>query len=142
MVPILLCSVVALAIVVLALIAILRGRNQVECYGRMIPEKQVRYAFVIVAMGITATMTSTLLLTVFEADSFSFLDILYEATSAFATVGASTGITGELTPASQLVVAATMFLGRVGPLTLLIALAGTSQTTSQYQYPQERVSLG
>ena len=133
---------VTLAIVVLALIAILRGRNQVECYGRMIPEKQVRYAFVIIAMGLTATMTSTLLLTVFEADSFSFLDILYEATSAFATVGASTGITGELTPASQLVVAATMFLGRVGPLTLLIALAGTSQTTSQYQYPQERVSLG
>jgi trk system potassium uptake protein len=133
---------VALAIMVLSLIAILRGRNHVECYGRMIPEDQVRYAFVIVAMGLAATMTSTLLLTMFEAESFSFLDIMYEATSAFATVGVSTGITGYLTPASQLVVAATMFLGRVGPLTLLIALAGTSRTTSQYQYPQERVSLG
>ena len=133
---------VALAIMVLSLIAILRGRNHVECYGRMIPEDQVRYAFVIVAMGLAATMTSTLLLTMFEAESFSFLDIMYEATSAFATVGVSTGITGYLTPASQLVVAATMFLGRVGPLTLLIALAGRSRTTSQYQYPQERVSLG
>ena len=132
----------ALAIIVLALLAILRGRKQVECYGRMIPENQVRYAFVIVAMGLAVTMASTLLLTMFEADSFSFLDILYEATSAFATVGVSTGITGYLTPASQLVVAATMFLGRVGPLTLLIALAGTGQTSSQYQYPQERVSLG
>jgi trk system potassium uptake protein TrkH len=133
---------VALAIIVLALISILRGRNHVECYGRMIPDSQVRYAFVIVAMGIGATMTSTLLLTVFEADAFSFIDILYEATSAFATVGVSTGITSDLNPASQLVVTATMFLGRVGPLTLLLALAGTGQTVDQYQYPLERVSLG
>lgn len=133
---------VALAIIVLALISILRGRDHVECYGRMIPDSQVRHAFVIVAMGLSATMASTLLLTVFEADAFSFLDILYEATSAFATVGVSTGITGELNPASQMVIAATMFLGRVGPLTLLLALAGTSLGTSQYQYPQERVSLG
>lgn len=133
---------VALAIIVLALIAILRGRNHVECYGRMIPDSQVRSAFVIVAMGLGVTMLSTLLLTVFETDAFPFLDILYEATSAFATVGVSTGITGDLTPASQLVVAATMFLGRVGPLTLLIALAGTGHSISEYQYPQERVSLG
>lgn len=133
---------VSIAIIVLALIAILRGRNNVECYGRTIPDSQVRYAIVIVSMGLTATMISTLLLTIFEADAFSFLDILYEATSAFATVGVSTGITGELTPPSQLVVAATMFLGRVGPLTLLLALAGTSQTSGQYQYPQEQVSLG
>lgn len=133
---------VALAIIVLALISILRGRNHVECYGRMIPDSQVRSAFVIVAMGLGATMTSTLLLTVFEADAFPFIDILYEATSAFATVGVSTGITSELNPASQLVVVATMFLGRVGPLTLLLALAGTGQTVNQYQYPLERVSLG
>ena len=133
---------VALAIIVLALVSILRGRNHVECYGRMIPDSQVRSAFVIVAMGLGATMTSTLLLTVFEADAFAFIDILYEAISAFATVGVSTGITSELTPASQLVVTATMFLGRVGPLTLLLALAGTGQTVDQYQYPLERVSLG
>jgi trk system potassium uptake protein len=133
---------VALAVIVLALIAILRGRDHVECYGRTIPDSQVRYAIVIFSMGLGTTMVSALLLTIFEADAFSFLDILYEATSAFATVGVSTGITGELTPASQLVVAATMFLGRVGPLTLLLALAGTNQAAGQYQYPQERVSLG
>ena len=133
---------VAIAIIVLALVSILRGRDHVECYGRMIPDSQVRHAIVIISMGISATMASTLLLTIFEADAFPFIDILYEATSAFATVGVSTGITGELTPASQLVIAVTMFLGRVGPLTLLIALAGTNQATSRYQYPQERVSLG
>lgn len=133
---------IAIAIIVLALIAILRGRDHVECYGRMIPDNLVRHAIVIVSMGILATMTSTLLLTIFEADAFSFLDILYESTSAFATVGVSTGITSDLTPASQFVVAATMFIGRVGPLTLLLALAGSKQQSGQYQYPQERVPLG
>ncbi|MDA0283557.1 MAG: potassium-transporting ATPase subunit KdpA, partial [Planctomycetota bacterium] len=132
---------VTIAIIVLALISILRGRDHVECHGRMIPDGQVRYAIVIISMGLGAAMTSTLLLTIFEADAFPFLDILYEATSAFATVGVSTGITGDLTPPSQLVIVATMFIGRVGPLTLLLALAGKSQT-SQYQYPAERVTLG
>lgn len=132
---------VAVAIIVLALISILRGRRHVECYGRMIPDDQVRYAIVIISMGLGATMISTLLLTVFEADTFPFLDILYESTSAFATVGVSTGITSDLTPPSQLVIVVTMFLGRVGPLTLLMALAGKAQT-AQYQFPQERVSLG
>jgi trk system potassium uptake protein TrkH len=134
-------KIVAVAIIVLALISILRGRRHVECYGRMIPDDQVRYAIVIISMGLGATMISTLLLTVFEADTFPFLDILYESTSAFATVGVSTGITSDLTPPSQLVIVVTMFLGRVGPLTLLMALAGKAQT-AQYQFPQERVSLG
>lgn len=132
---------VAVAIIVLALISILRGRRHVECYGRMIPDDQIRYAIVIIAMGLGATMVSTLLLTIFEADAFPFLDVLYEATSAFATVGVSTGITSSLTPPSQIVVVATMFLGRVGPLTLLMALAKKAQT-ADYQFPQERVSLG
>lgn len=133
---------IAIAIIVLAVMAILRGRRHVECYGRMIPDSQVRYAIAIVSLALGATMSSALMLTLFEADAFSFLDILYEATSAFATVGVSTGITSELTPPSQLVVVATMFLGRVGPLTLLMALAGTGQAASHYQYPQEQVSLG
>ena len=66
---------------------------------------------------------------------------MFEATSAFATVGVSTGLTGDLSGASQLVVIVTMFLGRVGPLTLLLALTRRSDT-AWYQYPQERVALG
>lgn len=133
---------VAIAVIVLALIAIIRGRDHVECYGRMIPDSLVRHAIVIVSMGISSTMMATLLLTLFEADAFPFLDILYEATSAFATVGVSAGITSQLTPSSQFVIAATMFIGRVGPLTLLLALARTKQPAGQYKYPQERVPLG
>jgi trk system potassium uptake protein TrkH len=132
---------VAVAISVLSVLSILRGRRNVECHGRQIPDEQVRYAFVIVAMGLLCTMISTLLLTLFERSQFDFLDILFESTSAFATVGVSTGLTGELSGASQLVVIVTMFLGRVGPLTLLLALTRTSGT-AWYQYPEERVALG
>ncbi len=137
---------VAVAISLLSVLSILRGRCNVECHGRQIPDEQVRYAFVIVAMGLVCTMISTLLLTLFERarpgfPERDFLDILFEATSAFATVGVSTGLTADLSGASQLVVIVTMFLGRVGPLTLLVALTRSS-TSAWYQYPEERVALG
>jgi trk system potassium uptake protein TrkH len=137
---------VAVAISLLSVLSILRGRRNVECHGRQIPDEQVRYAFVIVAMGLVCTMISTLLLTLFERarpgfPERDFLDILFEATSAFATVGVSTGLTADLSGASQLVVIVTMFLGRVGPLTLLVALTRSS-TSAWYQYPEERVALG
>lgn len=132
---------VAVAISFLSVLAILRGRRNVECHGRQIPDEQVRYAFVIVAMGLACTMLSTLLLTLFERDRFDFLDILFEVTSAFGTVGVSAGLTAKLSGVSQLVIILTMFLGRVGPLTLLLALT-RSGSTAWYQYPEERVALG
>lgn len=131
----------AAAIIVLSLISILRGRGHVECNGRMIPDDQVRSAFVIIAMGNTTLVAATLLLLLFEPATVSFLDILFETTSAFATVGVSTGITADLSPPSQLVIIVTMFLGRVGPLTLLLSLTRNSQGAN-FHYPTERVSLG
>ena len=131
----------ALAIIVLSLLSILNGRRQTECRGRTIPDDQVRYAFVIVAMGLACTMLTTLLLTIFERDNFEFLNILFEATSAFATVGVSTGITADLSVPSQLVIVLTMFVGRVGPLTVLMALT-RGDGKAMYQYPEERVVLG
>ena len=95
----------------------------------------------IVAMGLACTMLTTLLLTIFERDNFEFLNILFEATSAFATVGFSTGITADLSVPSQLVIVLTMFVGRVGPLTVLMALT-RGDGKAMYQYPEERVVLG
>lgn len=131
----------AAAIIVLSLISILRGRKHVECHGRMIPDDQVRSAFVIIAMGNTTLVAATLLLLIFEPAGVPFINILFEATSAFATVGVSTGITADLSPPSQLVIIVTMFLGRVGPLTLMVAMTRHS-SDANYQYPTERVSLG
>ncbi|MFP6763991.1 MAG: potassium transporter TrkG [Planctomycetaceae bacterium] len=133
-------KVVAVGIIALALMSILKGRRNVEYHGRTIPDQQVRMAFVIIAMGLATTLTATLLLTLFESDEPAFLNHLFEATSAYATVGVSTGITADLSPVSQIILIITMFLGRVGPLTVLIAL--TDQQDVSYQYPSERVALG
>jgi Cation transport protein/Transposase IS116/IS110/IS902 family len=67
--------------------------------------------------------------------------VLFEAVSAFATVGLSTGITPELPPAGQLLITALMFAGRVGPITVAAALAPHERTRA-YVYPEERPIVG
>lgn len=132
---------ICFALTVLALVSILKGRKSVEIFGRKIPDELVHRAMAILFLGMMMVLFTTLLLVMFEKSADRFLDLLFEATSAFATVGVSTGITSELSVPSQIVVIATMFIGRVGPLTLLIALAGRT-AEARYEYPTERVLLG
>jgi trk system potassium uptake protein TrkH len=132
---------VCFALTVLSLVSILRGRERVEIMGRTVPQVLVNRALTIMSLGIFVVAVSTMLLVVFEQQPHRFLDQMFEATSAFATVGVSAGITSELTVPSQLVIIVTMFLGRVGPLTLLIALAGRMHE-ARFEYPLERVTLG
>ena len=70
-----------------------------------------------------------------------FLRILFEVTSAFGTVGLSTGITPILSPLGKLLIMITMFVGRIGPLTLALAVAMKEQKIF-YKYPQEKVMVG
>jgi trk system potassium uptake protein len=67
--------------------------------------------------------------------------LLFEAVSAFGTVGLSTGITPELSPAGRVLVVATMFVGRLGPLTLALALAARERRVL-YRWPEEAVKIG
>lgn len=133
---------VCFAIAVLSLVSILRGRNRVEIAGRTIPPDIVNRSLAIISLGIVMVMATTLFLVLFEKNAEThFLDYLFEATSAYGTVGVSAGVTSSLSTPSRLVIIATMFAGRVGPLTLLIALSGR-QKDARYEYPQERVTLG
>jgi len=133
---------VCFGVAVLTLLSILRGRNRVEIAGRTIPPDLVNRSLAIIGLGMLAVMLTTLLLMLFETNPEpQFLDYLFEATSAFGTVGVSAGVTASLSVPSKLVITVTMFAGRVGPLTLLIALAGRRRD-ARYDYPQERVILG
>jgi trk system potassium uptake protein TrkH len=132
---------VAIAIILLSVISIARGRRKVECHGRTIPDDQVRYAFVLFGMSLIMTTATVICIALFENKPAEFLNQLFEATSAFATVGVSTGITSTLTTPSQMVLVVAMFVGRVGPITLLLALK-TQKANVSYSYPEERVSLG
>ncbi len=132
---------VAFALTILALIATLRGRRHVEFFGRRIPDQQITHALTIISLGVFAIFAAAGLLVLFENRPERFVDHMYEATSAFATVGVSAGVTPGLTPPSQYVIVVTMLLGRVGPLTLLMALHQRADE-ARYQYPEERIMLG
>ena len=87
--------------------------------------------------GLVATATGALLvLTPFRLDV-----VLFEAISAFGTVGMSTGITADIPPAGQLILVAMMFLGRLGPITLGAALALRNRPR-RYEVPEERILVG
>jgi trk system potassium uptake protein TrkH len=132
---------ICFAITVLTMRSVLRGRPAVEVGGRTIPQEQVFRGLAIIAIALTTLVASSLLLIVIEDQPERFIDHVYEAASALGTVGLSANLTPLLQPASQLVLIGTMFLGRIGPLTLIIALAGSSHPRG-YAYPEERIALG
>ena len=132
---------ICLALSILTLRAVLKGRMNVEVWGRTIPEVQVYRGLAVIALALTAQMILSLIVISIERRPDLVLDQLYEVGSALGTVGVSTGITSGLQPASKLVLVATMFLGRVGAVTLVAALAGRSRDAS-YEYPEERIALG
>jgi trk system potassium uptake protein TrkH len=126
---------------VLNLVAVMKGREHVEVFGRSIPVHQVSRSLAIVGAGLTVVLTTAGLLMVFEQDTTRSIDYLFEATSAFATVGVSAGVTDTLSIPSRLVIILVMFLGRIGPITLLLAMS-VQKTSGDYSLPEERVSLG
>ncbi len=132
---------ICFALAVLAVISVMRGRDRVEVFGRAIHASLINRAVTMFTLGIAVVMITTLLLVTFENQPTRFLDLMFEATSAFATVGVSTSVTPELSLPSKWVVIVTMFLGRVGPMTLMLALSRRS-TNARYEYPYERVTLG
>ncbi len=129
------------ALAILSVWSLLKGRDRVEIMGRTIPSSLINRSLTIISLGILVLMSSTLLVVLFENRQDIFLDHLFETTSAFATVGVSTGITADLTTPSHWVIILTMFIGRVGPLTALIALTNRGPSY-RYSYPEESVNLG
>lgn len=112
-----------------------------HCCGfkRRIPSETVTKAFVLTFLAATLVCLNTLLLCVLEP-KFTFMQVLFEVVSGFGTVGLSTGITPNLKPASELVIILTMYIGRVGPLT--IASLWSSKPLSNLSYSEESVTIG
>ena len=126
-------------IVAAAVWATLRGGRQVEICKRTIPSFMVNRAVAVFAISLTVLAISTMLLTISE--DVSFISALFEAQSALGTVGLSTGITFGLSTFGKWVIMATMLTGRIGPLTVVLAIAQQT-VTIRYEYPEERVIIG
>ena len=133
---------VTLAVIVMAMIAALRKRQEVEMFKRSVRIVVVGRAITITLLFVIVLFTATLALSVTERyNGFDMSRIMFEAASALGTVGLTTGITGSLTTAGKLIIIAVMLIGRLGPLTLLAALTFNLKP-AKFNYPEEAIIVG
>lgn len=116
-----------------------RGEHDVEVHGRRVDDRAVRQALTVALLGVGAVVAATLALV--EMTDHALDVVLFEAVSAFATVGLSAGITADLPDVGQLILVALMFLGRLGPVTLVSALA-LRDRGRLYRLPEGRPLIG
>lgn len=133
---------VTLAVIVMAAIAALRKRQEVEMFRRSVRVVVVGRAVTVTLLFVAVLFSGILALSITEnSNYFTMSDIMFEAASALGTVGLTTGITSLLTTAGKLIIIVMMLIGRLGPLTLLAALTFNLKP-ARYNYPQEAVIVG
>lgn len=132
---------VTAVVLLLTVITMYRSRDRVEVFGRTVPGSTVRRAIVIGVSAFAFVTVGTLVVACAEGERLPFLSVLFEVASAFGTVGLSTGITGELTAVSKITLCVLMLVGRIGPLSLVVAL-GQARPTRRFEYPEEQVMIG
>lgn len=121
----------------------IKGLNRIEIGKRTIPDQLVGRAYSIFIFATTYNLIAVFLLSITEANTegADILTLLFEQISAFSTVGLSLGITSSLTTAGKFILIVTMYIGRVGTITLALALSEKVLTTS-YRYPDGYVMVG
>ena len=131
-----------LAVLFLSIITNLRGKKDVEAFGRKIRSTYVRSALVVVGMAVGVLFVSILGIFAVMPEA-PFIDVLYELTSAVGTVGLSRGLTSVMNTPAKWIVIFTMYLGRIGPLTLGGAVVSRAQSRSEKVYlAEENIMIG
>ncbi|MEZ2122937.1 MULTISPECIES: TrkH family potassium uptake protein [unclassified Corynebacterium] len=134
-------KVTTAAVLVAVVVAEIRGSEHVSAYSRRIPQRTIRQALTVIVLAgvsVAGVIGAMMLL----APEITTNRIVFEVVSAFATVGLSTGITPDLPPAGQLLLVPLMYAGRIGPITLVAALATRNRTGILYSHPVERPYIG
>ena len=129
-----------LGIVIFTLISVLKGREDVEVYHKKLSQSTVYRAVAVFLLGISIVIMGVMVLSIAEVGA-TFEVILYEVLSAFGTVGLTQGITPSLTAVSKVTLTLIMYMGRVGPLTVMLALAG-KQSKANVKYPEGKLLIG
>jgi len=117
----------------------IRGKEKAGAFRNEFIAQQMNRALALVILSLILLFTVVFLLTITE--KFNFIQLLFETVSAFGTVGLSTGITPGLSTAGRLIITITMFIGRLGPLALVLALTQRQQA-AKYRYPKGVVRIG
>ena len=131
------------AVVALLIVSVVKGDDGVNAARRRISADTVRRALAVVALFLAMMLLGTLSISIIENGRFSLADILFECSSAMGTVGVSAIGTPNLHPVSRAVLLPMMFLGRVGPLTLAVAVARRQgHVRPVAKFPEEKVMIG
>lgn len=128
------------AVLVLSVIALIRGRQETTVFGRTISQETLRKALGVVMISIAAVGVALFAMLIFEEGSF--VDLAYEVISATATVGLSRNITPGMGNAGKLIIILCMYLGRTGPISLAIALGKKKDQRGKVSFPTEEVPVG
>ena len=118
----------------------IKNQRQVALFGRAISESSLRKAVAVVTMFCAVMLGSVILLSI--STDAPLVDVVYECVSATATVGLSRALTPSLNLMGKLVIIATMYFGRVGPISLAIALGNKSKNQNVISEPTEEISIG
>ena len=131
------------AMLVIACITFVRGGRDTECFGRRIDNANIRTGFFVVLVAFAAFLAGVTAITVIEPEDVPFIGILYEASSAIGTVGLTADLTPHLSRASQSVIMAMMYLGRLGPITLALLFGGKVHPRDKIRrLPKRRIMVG
>ncbi len=127
------------AIATLNIFSIAKRKNKTEIFHREIAEISIKRAFSVISLSLIVIGFSVFFITIFDGDK-NIMSIVFECFSAFSTVGLSLGITSSLTDVSKIILVITMFIGRVGMLTLLISFL-KKITHTKYKHPTEEILI-
>ena len=130
-----------LAILLQSIRSTIKGVKDIDLYDRSIQSATVVRATALTFISIIITSGFILLMMKIEPEQ-SFLSVFFEVISAGGTVGLSLGVTPLLSVAGKLAISLVMFIGRVGPITLLLAIGQQKQVRGKFDYPVGRIMIG
>ncbi|MBQ3242257.1 MAG: potassium transporter KtrB [Oscillospiraceae bacterium] len=131
---------VTIAVLVCSAFATIRNKNSAALFDRRISDDSVKKAVAVVVMFLTICIGSTVL--ILATSSASVMDVVYETVSATATVGLSRNFTATLNTFGKIIIIMTMYFGRVGPISLAVALGRKNESQNVISEPTEDISIG
>lgn len=132
-------KITTFTLIIISVYCLFKQKSEIEIFGRTIPFKNLNKALVSLVIGFTLVITGTMI--ILSYSDFDFLTVLYEVTSAYATVGLTLGITTKLNAVCKITLIILMFMGRVGSLTVLYSFIKTD-SKKKYKYPKEEINIG
>lgn len=127
-------------VLIVTVICVIRGKEDIQVFNRRFAKDLIYKAFTLFFIGAGLVIATTMVLSYTELRA-SFMSLIFEAVSAFGTVGLSVGLTSELSEIGKVIIMVMMYLGRVGPLTVFLALTRKKMDTG-IKYPEGKILIG